>query len=75
MLKTGLASVLMGGMVALVLHVLSGAVNDQTLLGRLALVGVAGSAGLAVYLGSCVLLRVREIGLLFSVVARRLRGA
>jgi len=73
--KTGLASVLMGGMTALVLRVLSGGVNDQTLLGRLTLVGVAGSAGLAVYLGLCALLRVQEIGLLFGVIIRRLRGA
>jgi len=49
-------------------------VNGQTLLGRLISVGGAGSTGLLVYLGLCALLRIREIGLLFGVVVRRLRG-
>jgi putative peptidoglycan lipid II flippase len=75
LLKTGLASALMGGMAALALRGLNGAVGSQTLLGRLVLVGGVGSTGLAVYLGLCALLRVREIGLLFGVIARRLRGA
>jgi hypothetical protein len=65
----------MGGLAALILHGLSGAVNGQTFLGRLILVAGAGSTGLAIYLGLCALLRVREIGLLFGIAARRLRGS
>jgi putative peptidoglycan lipid II flippase len=75
LLKTGLASLVMGGLAALILHGLSGAVNGQTFLGRLILVAGAGSTGLAIYLGLCALLRVREIGLLFGIAARRLRGS
>ena len=75
LLKTSVASAAMAGLAALALRGLSSVVNGQTLLGRLISVGGAGSMGLLVYLGLCALLRIREIGLLFGVVARRLRGA
>ncbi|MDY7039935.1 MAG: murein biosynthesis integral membrane protein MurJ [Chloroflexota bacterium] len=75
LLKTILASAVMGGLAALVLRGLNGVVDGQTLLGRLILVTGAGGVGLAVYLGLCALLRVREIGLLFRVVVQRLRGS
>ena len=72
--KTSVASAVMAGATLLILRGLSGVTNNQTLVGRLILVGGAGSAGLLVYLGLCILLQIREIGLLFGVVVRRLRG-
>ncbi|MCR4408426.1 MAG: murein biosynthesis integral membrane protein MurJ [Anaerolineae bacterium] len=75
LLKTGVASAVMAGATLLILQGLSNVTNSQTLLGRLILVGGAGSAGVAVYLGLCALLRLREMGLLFNVVIRRLRGS
>jgi putative peptidoglycan lipid II flippase len=72
-IKTLFASLVMGGMTYLVLSGLQTVHDVDTLVGKLVIVGGAGSVGLATYLGMIALLRVEEARLIGETIWRKVR--
>lgn len=73
--KTLSASLVMGGMTYLALGGLQSALDASTLVGKLVIVGGAGSVGLATYLGMIALLRVEEARLVGEMIWRKVRSS
>jgi len=71
--KTLSASLVMGGMTYLALGGLQSALDANTLVGKLVIVGGAGGVGLATYLGMIALLRVEEARLVGEMIWRKVR--
>ena len=71
--KTLLASLVMGGVTYLALSGLQSALDANTLVGKLVVVGGAGGVGLVTYLGMIALLRVEEARLVGGMIWRKAR--
>ena len=74
-LKTVFASLVMGGVTYLVLGRVQGALDANTLVGKLVIVGGAGGVGLATYLGMITLLRVEEARLVTGIIWRKVQSS
>jgi putative peptidoglycan lipid II flippase len=74
LLKASLAAAAMGGITYGVMRQIEGAVPARGFVPLVLVVGVSGLIGLAVYLGLCALLQVRELALVQASIARVLRG-
>jgi putative peptidoglycan lipid II flippase len=72
-IKTLFASLVMGGVTYLALRGLQGALDANTLLSKLVIVGGAGGVGLVTYLGMITLLRVEEARLVGEMIWRKVR--
>jgi len=71
--KTLSASLVMGGVTYLALSGLQRVLDANTLMGKLVIVGGAGGAGLATYLGMIALLQVEEARLVGGMIWRKVR--
>jgi len=71
--KTLSASLVMGGVTYLALSGLQRVLDVNTLMGKLVIVGGAGGAGLATYLGMIALLQVEEARLVGGMIWRKVR--
>ncbi len=74
LLKATAASALMALAVLAVAGGMERALGSEGTVARLAIVGGAGGAGLAVYLAAAWMLRMEEVGQLFRIARRRLPG-
>jgi len=74
LIKASLAAAAMGGITLVLMQQLRRLLPDEGFAAWAATVGASGLIGLAVYLGVCALLRVRELSLVRISIARVLRG-
>ena len=74
LIKALLAAAAMGGITLVLMRQLQRLLPDDGFVPWAATVGVSSLVGLAVYLGACALLRVRELSLVRISIARVLRG-
>ena len=73
--KTLCAALAMGGVVYFGLSGLQGAVEANTLVGKLAIVGGAGGVGVVTYLGMIAVLRVEEARVIGEMLRRKVRSS